>query len=45
MKKNNIIMKVLAGYNALRFSMHMLNTRQHIKKLVEQLNTLLNQSD
>jgi selenocysteine lyase/cysteine desulfurase len=45
MKKNNIIIKVLPKYNALRFSMHMFNTREDIKKLVEQLNTLLNQSD
>ena len=45
MKKNNIIIKVLPKYNGLRFSMHMFNTREDIKKLVEQLNLLLNQSD
>lgn len=45
MKKNNIIIKLLPKYNALRFSMHMFNTQDDIKKLVEQLNTLLNQSD
>ena len=45
MKEDNIIIKVLPKYNALRFSMHMFNTRADIKKLVEQLNTLLNQSD
>ena len=45
MKKENIIIKVLPKYNALRFSMHMFNTKEDIKKLVEQLNTLLNQSD
>jgi selenocysteine lyase/cysteine desulfurase len=45
MKTNNIIIKLLPKYNALRFSMHMFNTREDIKKLVGQLNTLLNQSD
>jgi isopenicillin-N epimerase len=45
MKKNNVIIKVLPKYNALRFSMHMFNTKEDIKKLVEQLITLLNQSD
>jgi isopenicillin-N epimerase len=45
MRENNIVIKVLPKYNALRFSTHMFNTREDIKKLVEQLNTLLNQSD
>ena len=45
MRENNIVIKVLPKNNALRFSMHMFNTREDIKKLVEQLNTLLNQSD
>jgi selenocysteine lyase/cysteine desulfurase len=44
MKKKNIVIKVLPKYNALRFSMHMFTTRDDIKKLVEQLDHLLNQS-
>jgi isopenicillin-N epimerase len=44
MKKDNIVIKVLPKYNALRFSMHMFTTRDDIKKLVEQLDILLNQS-
>jgi len=41
MRKNNIVVKVLPQYNALRFSTHMFNTKEDINKMVEQLQKLL----
>jgi len=41
MRKNNIVVKVLPMYNALRFSNHMFNTKEDINKMVEQLKKLL----
>jgi selenocysteine lyase/cysteine desulfurase len=41
MKQNNIIIKLLPKYNALRFSHHMFNTREEVDELVEKMGKIL----
>jgi selenocysteine lyase/cysteine desulfurase len=41
MKQENIIIKLLPKYNALRFSQHMFNTREEVDVLVEKLGKMV----
>lgn len=42
MKHENIIIKLLPKYNALRFSLHMFNTKEEVDRMVTALERMLN---